>query len=159
MLARSLLLVLLLAASLARAELLQGKVVAIADGDTLTVLDAAKNQHKIRLSGIDAPEKRQPFGSRSKENLSRLAFDKEVMVDWQKRDRFNRIVGKVLVNGQDVNIEQIKAGVAWHFKRYEGEQPLADRLAYAQAESEARASRRGIWREPQPVAPWEFRRR
>jgi endonuclease YncB( thermonuclease family) len=159
MLARSLLLVLLLAASLARAELLHGKVVAIADGDTLTVLDAAKNQHKIRLSGIDAPEKRQPFGSRSKENLSRLVFDKEVMVDWQKRDRFNRIVGKVLVNGQDVNIEQIKAGVAWHFKRYEEEQPLEDRLAYAQAESEARADQRGIWREPQPVAPWQFRRR
>jgi endonuclease YncB( thermonuclease family) len=99
MLARSLLLVLLLAASLARAELLQGKVVAIADGDTLTVLDAAKNQHKIRLSGIDAPEKRQPFGSRWKENLSRLAFDKEVTVDWQKRDRFDRIVGKVLIDG------------------------------------------------------------
>jgi endonuclease YncB( thermonuclease family) len=76
MLARPLLLVLLLAASLARAELLHGKVVAIADADTLTVLDAAKNQHKIRLSGIDAPEKRQPLGSRSKENLSRLAFDK-----------------------------------------------------------------------------------
>jgi endonuclease YncB( thermonuclease family) len=133
--------------------------VAIADGDTLTVLDAAKNQHKIRLSGIDAPEKRQPLGSRSKENLSRLAFDKEVTVDWQKRDRFDRIVGKVMVEGQDVNLEQIKAGVAWHFKRYEQEQPLADRLSYAQAESEARADQRGIWREPQPVAPWEFRRR
>jgi endonuclease YncB( thermonuclease family) len=142
MLARSLLLILLLVASPARAELLHGKVVAIADGDTLTVLDAAKNQHKIRLSGIDAPEKRQPLGSRSKENLSRLAFDKEVTVDWQKRDRFDRIVGKVMVEGQDVNLEQIKAGVAWHFKRYEEEQPLADRLSYAQAESEARASRR-----------------
>jgi endonuclease YncB( thermonuclease family) len=82
-----------------------------------------------------------------------------VTVDWQKRDRFDRIVGKVMVDGQDVNLEQIKAGVAWHFKRYEKEQPLEDRLAYAQAESEARADQRGIWREPQPVAPWEFRRR
>jgi endonuclease YncB( thermonuclease family) len=82
-----------------------------------------------------------------------------VTVDWQKRDHFDRIVGKVMVDGQDVNLEQIKAGVAWHFKRYEEEQPLADRLSYAQAESEARASRRGIWGAPQPVAPWEFRRR
>jgi endonuclease YncB( thermonuclease family) len=135
---------LVLVVNVARAETLAGRVVKISDGDTLTVLDASRQQHKVRLAGIDAPEKRQPFGSRSKENLSRLAFDKEVTVDWQKRDRFDRIVGKVLVNGQDVNLEQIKAGVAWHFKRYQEEQPLEDRVAYGQAESEARAARRGI---------------
>jgi endonuclease YncB( thermonuclease family) len=79
----------------------------------ITILDPDHYQHKIRLSGIDAPEKRQAFGTRSKENLSRLVFGQNVAVEWHKRDRYERIVGKVLLNGQDVNLEQIKAGLAF----------------------------------------------
>ena len=81
----------------AQADTLTGRVVGVADGDTITVLDADRQQHKIRLQGIDTPEKAQPVGQRSKENLSRLVFNKEVRVEWKKRDRHKRIVGKVWV--------------------------------------------------------------
>ena len=87
-----------------------GKVVAVADGDTITVLDADQVQHKIRLTGIDAPEKKQPFGNRSKQNLSDMVFNKTVIVETDKRDRYGRELGKVLASGKDVNLEQVCAG-------------------------------------------------
>ncbi len=99
---------LLALACTANAETITGLVVGVADGDTITVLDADKVQHKIRLSGIDAPEKKQPFGNRSKESLSDLAFDKTVNVETSKRDRYGRQIGKVLVNGRDVNLVQVE---------------------------------------------------
>ena len=135
-----------------------GRVVGIADGDTVTVLDAQKVQHKIRLAGIDAPEKAQPFGNRSKVSLSDLAFDKMVTVETDKRDRYGREVGKVLVNGRDVNLIQVERGMAWHYKAYEREQSSSDRKLYDAAESDAKAARRGLWRDAEPTPPWEFRK-
>ncbi len=88
---------LVLFASSVQAETLTGYVVSVADGDTITVLDASKVQYKIRLSGIDAPEKAQPFGDRSKQNLARMVFNKDVSIEWSKQDRYGRIVGKVMV--------------------------------------------------------------
>ena len=150
---------LLLALSIgANAETITGRVVGIADGDTVTVLDAQKVQHKIRLSGIDAPEKRQPFGNRSKESLSDLAFDKSVAVETDKRDRYGRKVGKILVNGRDVNLIQVERGMAWHYKAYEREQSISDRKLYAAAEIDAKAARRGLWRDAEPVPPWDYRK-
>ena len=134
-----------------------GKVVAIADGDTLTVLDSANAQHRIRLQGIDAPESNQAFGTRSKQYLSELVFGKEVTVEYDKRDRYGRTLGKVILGGQDACLEQVRAGVAWHYKYYENEQPPEDRRAYAQAEVEARAAKRGLWVDPDPIPPWDFR--
>jgi len=87
------------------AATLDGVVVGVSHGDTVTVLDSRKQQHKIRLSGIDAPEKSQPFGQTSKESLSELIFHKAVSVDWDKQDRYGRTVGKILINGQDINLE------------------------------------------------------
>lgn len=142
---------------LAGAQTIAGKVVAVTDGDTVTVLDASKTQHKIRLSGIDAPEKSQPFGRRSKENLSTLVFGKPVVVDAGKTDRYGRTVGKVVVDGVDANLEQVRAGYAWHYKKYEGEQSADDRVAYAHAEAGARAGRAGLWRDRTQVAPWDWR--
>jgi len=114
---RTTLLCLLLAlACTANAETITGRVVGVADGDTITVLDGDKVQHKIRLSGIDAPEKKQAFGNRSKESLSALAFDKTVDVETSKRDRYGRQIGKVLVNGQDVNLVQVERGMAWFYR-------------------------------------------
>ena len=139
------------------AETIAGKVVGVADGDTVTVLDATKTQHKIRLSGIDAPEKEQPFGKRSKENLSRLVFGKQVSVDATKTDRYGRSVGKIRVGGVDANLEQISAGLAWHYKKYEREQSAEDRGVYARAETAARAARVGLWRDATQVAPWDWR--
>ena len=101
---------LLLAALACTAATIEGRVVA--DGDTITVLDDNKVQHKIRLAGIDAPEKKQPFGQRSKQSLSDLVFDKAVTVETNKRDKYRREVGKVLVGGVDANLEQVKRDMA-----------------------------------------------
>ena len=142
---------------LVAAETISGKVIGVADGDTVTVLDATKTQHKIRLSGIDALEKAQPFGQRSKENLSRLVFGKQVSVDATKTDRYGRAVGTVIVGDVDANLEQVRAGFAWHYKKYEREQSAEDRSDYARAETEARAARTGLWRDATQVAPWDWR--
>jgi endonuclease YncB( thermonuclease family) len=137
---------------------LTGRVIRIADGDTVTVLDAAIIQHRIRLQGIDAPESHQAFGTQSKRTLSDMIFDKEVTADCDKTDQYGRLVCKILLAGKDINLEQIKAGMAWHYKEYEREQSPEDRELYARAEDEARAARRGLWRDPNPTEPSEFRK-
>jgi endonuclease YncB( thermonuclease family) len=139
------------------ATTITGLVVGVADGDTITLLDANKVQHKIRLAGIDAPEKRQPFGNRSKESLSELAYDKTVTVETDKRDKYGRQVGKVLVNGHDVNLVQIERGMAWFYRQYQREQSPNDRRLYESAEDTAKVAKLGLWRDPEPIAPWEFR--
>lgn len=141
-----------------QAAVLSGEVVGLADGDTITVLDSSHTQHKIRLAGIDAPEKRQAFGNRSKESLSSMVFRQRVEVHWKKTDRYGRIIGKVVVKGVDVCLQQVKRGMAWHYKAYAREQSVEDRTAYAEAEEEARRGRVGLWRDQAPIAPWDFRR-
>lgn len=139
-------------------QTLNGRVVRIADGDTVTVLDATKTQHRIRLQGIDAPESHQAFGTQSKKSLADMIFDKDVTVIYDKTDQYGRLVGKILLNGKDVNLEQVKAGMAWHYKEYEREQSPEDRELYARAEDEARNARRGLWVDANPTEPAEFRR-
>lgn len=141
-----------------QAETITGYVVSIADGDTVTVLDANRKQHKIRLAGIDAPEKAQAFGNRSRQKLADMVFNRTVVVDWEKEDRFGRLVGKVLVNGVDANLEQIKAGMAWWYEKYRAEQSSEDQRRYAEAEESARAQRVGLWRDPDPMPPWDWRK-
>ncbi len=101
----------------ASADTLTGKVVKITDGDTLYVLDANYEQHKIRLAGIDAPERKQAYGLASRKHLASIIAGKQVTVEYQKRDRYGRILGKVWVNGGDACLEQVKAGFAWHYKK------------------------------------------
>ncbi len=137
---------------------IQGKVVSVADGDTITVLDATNTQHKIRLQGIDAPEKAQPFGQKSKQSLSQMVQSKQVTVEYQKKDKYGRTLGKVLHNGTDVCLEQIKLGMAWHYKQYKSDQPKEDRTLYDQTEQDARAKKAGLWIDKAPTPPWEFRR-
>lgn len=149
----------LVLAMVAGAETITGRVVGVADGDTLTVLDGDKVQHKIRLSGIDAPEKAQPFGNRSKESLSGLAFDKQVTVETGKRDRYGREIGKVLVNGQDVNLVQVERGMAWFYRHYQLEQSADDQKLYDAAENMAKAAKSGLWRDADPMPPWDYRHR
>lgn len=131
---------------------------AVADGDTVTVLDSSDTQHRIRLEGIDAPESHQAFGSRSKQNLSDLVFGKDITVTYYKTDQYGRLVGKILLEGKDINLEQVKAGMAWHYKEYQREQTPTDRELYDKADDEARATRRGLWIDPDPVEPSQFRR-
>lgn len=140
-----------------RADVLTGKVIAVADGDTVTVIDADQNKHKIRLAGIDAPESRQPYGQRSRQSLSDLVSGQWVQVVYDKADRYGRLVGKVQVAGRDANLEQLRRGLAWHYKKYEAEQGEQDRHAYAAAEQQAQSARLGLWRDPGPQAPWDYR--
>lgn len=101
----------------AQADTFTGYVTAITDGDTLRILDGQKHEHKIRLAGIDAPEKVQPFGSKSTSNLGRLAFNKNAVADCPKTDRYGRLVCKVTVDGQDVCLQQVKDGMAWWYRK------------------------------------------
>ena len=151
----------------ALAETLTGTVVGVADGDTITVLDANHEQHKIRLAGIDAPEKAQPFGQRSKENLSRLVFSKDVRVEWEKRDKYKRIVGTVWVQPVscptcpktlDAGLAQLTVGLAWWYRKYAKEQSPEAAGRYEFAEQEARAKRVGLWADGQPIPPWDWRK-
>jgi endonuclease YncB( thermonuclease family) len=143
----------------AQADTLVGIVSRVADGDTVTVLDSTKTQHKIRLVGIDAPESKQAFGQVSKQSLADQVAGQTVTVEWDKVDRYGRILGKVLLRGEDVNLKQIQRGLAWHYKAYEREQSIIDRAAYATAENEAKAAKKGLWREAGALPPWEFRRK
>lgn len=137
---------------------LAGEVIALSDGDTVTVLDLEKRQYKVRLAGIDAPEKRQPFGNRAQQALASMVFRRQVTVEWHKNDRYGRLVGKILVDSIDVGLELVRLGMAWHYKAYQSEQSFADRLAYAEAEDKARKGHVGLWQDPSPLPPWEFRR-
>jgi endonuclease YncB( thermonuclease family) len=154
----TLLFALLISSCLTHADTLTGRVVRVTDGDTIVVLDSANTQHKIRLTGIDAPERKQAFGTKSKEHLSDSVAGKFVVVDYNKRDYYKRILGKVLLNNEDMNLEQIRAGLAWHYKKYQNEQTPTDRELYSKAEIEAREARRGLWYDPEPVPPWEYRK-
>lgn len=150
---------LLLFVSLAVADeqKLVGNVVSVHDGDTVTVL-ANNEQHKVRLAGIDAPELDQPFGRVSRSHLSRLIAGKLVRVSWKKTDRFGRLVGVVELDDADVNLKQVEGGFAWHYKTYEKEQTHVQRSLYSEAEERAHAANIGLWTDPEPVPPWEWRR-
>jgi endonuclease YncB( thermonuclease family) len=138
--------------------IVEGWVVALSDGDTVTVLDSAKVQHKVRIAGIDAPEKGQPYGNASTESLSRLVFGREVAAYCYKKDRYGREVCRVFQKQRDVGLEQIRAGMAWHFKEYQHEQTAHERLIYRDDENAAKAAKQGAWKDPMPVPPWEWRR-
>jgi endonuclease YncB( thermonuclease family) len=146
------------AVTAAHAEVITGRIVGISDGDTVTLLDTFKRQYKIRLTGIDAPEKKMPFGQRSKEHLSDLIFSKDVQVETEKLDRYGRTLGKIVFDRKDINLAMINAGLAWHYKKYQQEQSASDRLLYSHGEEQARFQRTGLWRDPNPTPPWDWRK-
>ncbi len=154
---RGLALFLALAAQVALAETIEGKVVRVADGDTLTIRTSQPQDYRIRLSGIDAPEKGQPFGNRSKQNLAQLALNKPALADCYKTDKYRRKVCRVAVEGRDVDLEQVRVGAAWWYRLYAKEQTVAERREYGEAEDQARAAKLGLWREQKPMPPWEWR--
>ncbi len=136
---------------------IEGKVINVHDGDTVTVLDQNNKKFNIRLHGIDAPELKQAFGSESQQNLSRLVLGKQVSIFWNKVDKYRRTVGTIRIDGRDINIEQVKAGLAWHFKKYQDEQEPEDRVTYAAAEEQARLAELGLWQQKPPTAPGDYR--
>lgn len=141
------------------ADTLLGKVVAVADGDTITVVDENGITQSVRLAGIDAPEKDQSFGLESRQSLMAICLGRQVAVQLHKRDRYGRLVGKVMLDGMDVNLEQIRVGLAWHYSAYQAEQMPTDRTQYAAVEVLARAAGRGLWASSPAIPPWEWRMR
>lgn len=137
---------------------LLGKVIQVVSGDTITVLDESSIQHKIRLIGIDAPEKRQAFGNVSRQSLAEQVAGQSVAVEWLKIDRYGRKLGKVLLAGVDCNLVQIRRGMAWHYKQYRLEQSQTDQQSYAADEIGAKDLPIGLWQDADPMPPWEFRR-
>ena len=134
------------------------KVVKVLDGDTVHVLDQSKTKHKIQLAGIDAPEEKQTYGKKSSNNLKRLVAGKNVEVEYFKRDRYGRIIGKLIKDSQDINLLQVKQGYAWHYKNYQADQSQLDRVLYTSAEEEARKKTIGLWASP-AIPLWDFRRK
>ena len=142
------------AASAFAAETLKGRVVKVADGDTITVLDAANVQHRIRLDKIDAPEKSQPFGEVARKHLAAFVAGKDVEVEWTKKDKYGRILGTVwamIPMRTDINLQMVKDGLAWHYKHFDNTQ------SYSAAETAARVAGRGLWQDTAPIPPWTFR--
>ena len=148
---------LLLLSPLSFAEELTGKVIKVSDGDTITVLDSNNQKYKIRLQGIDAPETQQAFGETSRQSLASLVYDKEVIILWDKRDKYARILGKVIVDGRDANYEQLKKGLAWYYKQYENDLSDEDKERYSEAEAWARNYTEGLWTDSKSIPPWELR--
>jgi endonuclease YncB( thermonuclease family) len=133
------------------ATVLVGRVVSVTDGDTIDLLDENKTTHRIRLHGIDAPERAQPFSRRSRQHLADAVFGREVDVEVLGKDKYGRTIGRVLVEGDDVCLSLIRAGLAWHYVRYD-QSP-----EYAAAEAAARAAKRGLWLDPHAIPPWDWR--
>lgn len=141
------------AAKAAPREAFEGKVVSVKDGDTVEVIRAGKAV-RIRLAEVDAPEKRQPFGTQAKKFLSDLVFGRQVRVVVSDTDRYGRLVAHlILPDGRDAGREMLKAGFAWWYRQYSKDASLGT------LQDEARAARRGLWADPAPVEPWLFRRK
>lgn len=145
------------AASPAAADL-PCKVVGVADGDTITALCQGNEQVKVRLAEIDAPEKAQPFGAKSKQSLSWMCFGKQARISPQGRDRYGRTIGRIycftpgVKTEIDANAEQVRRGLAWVYDRY-----VTDPDLYPLQDA-ARAERRGLWADSAPTPPWEWRK-
>ncbi len=132
---------------------LKGRVVSIQDGDTVTLLQG-NTTYKIRLNGIDCPEKKQAFGNVAKQFTANMVFGKQVKVQYTEKDRYGRYLGTVITaDGKNLNKELLKAGLAWHYKQY------SDSVVLAGLEDKARAAKIGLWSDPDSIPPWEFRQR
>lgn len=138
----------------------EARVIRVADGDTVTVVDKNGRRSKIRLLGIDAPEMKMPYGRESKVTLERLinGVNKNVTVSYRKVDRYKRLVGKLEANGKDLNLEMIKLGMAWYFKKYRKDVDKADQRSYEKAQEAARDRKIGLWRDSNPMPPWDWRK-
>ena len=146
-----------LAAS-ASAQTLTGRIIHVSDGDTVTLLTQESASLRIRVSGIDAPEKKQAWGARSRQAMMRCAYGKTAQVETHKKDRYGRLVGVVTADGTDCGLALLKSGLAWFYSAYERELPAAKRPLYCAAEKEARQKKRGLWQDNAPQAPWEWRK-
>ena len=141
------------------------KVQRVVDGDTIYVVDNFGQKFKVRLTGIDAPEKNQTYGLASTYELTEILINKWVLLKSKpskgnpySTDRYNRVLAKIILDGLDINLFQVSRGYAWHFKRYQKQQSPLDRKLYSQAELNAKKNKLGLWSEKKPIAPWKWRK-
>ena len=127
------------------------KVIKISDGDTITILTQQHEQIKVRLYGIDAPEKKQPYGKKSKQFLANLIAGKVVEVDENGKDRYKRTIGTIYLDGKDINAQMVANGYAWAYRKFSKK--------YTAQESKAKSQKLGLWQDKEPTPPWEWRRR
>lgn len=133
-------------------QTMEGKTKKVIDGDSLVVIDDEGKESEIQLDGIDAPEFKQAFGKDATKVLEKLVANKKVTVKWTAKDNYDRILGKVYVEETFVNLEMLKKGAAWHFKRYNKDEILA------KAEEEAKSEKVGLWKDDAPESPWDYRK-
>ena len=136
----------------------RGRIVRVTDGDSVTLLDTDNTRIKIRLSGIDAPESRMPYGQAAQAHLAGLVLNKEVVAVVHKLDRYGRTVATLWIGSKDINLTMVQAGMAWHYKLYAHEQPQNQALNYAQSELIARTESRGLWQHENAAPPWMWRK-
>lgn len=136
---------------LAQAGTLSGRVISVVDGDTLHLLTPAHHDIKVRLAEIDAPEKKQAFGMRSKQSLSDMCFGKDASIDNKGLDRYGRTIGRITCAGTDANVEQVRRGMAWVYDKY------ATDMSLYQLQNKARELHLGLWSDPSPEPPWQWR--
>ena len=141
------------------------KVQRVVDGDTVHVIDKAGKKFKVRLTGIDAPEKNQPYGLAATYKLTEILINKLVLLKSKPNngkpytvDRYKRVLAKIILDGRDINLSQVLTGYAWHFKRYQKQQSPSDRELYSEAEIDAKKNKLGLWGEKNPIAPWKWRK-
>lgn len=141
------------------------KVQRVVDGDTVHVIDKAGKKFKVRLTGIDAPEKNQPYGLAATYKLTEILINKLVLLKSKPNngkpytiDRYKRVLAKIILDGRDINLLQVLRGYAWHFKRYQKQQSPSDRELYSEAEIDAKKNELGLWGEKNPIAPWKWRK-
>jgi endonuclease YncB( thermonuclease family) len=135
-----------------------GEVVSVADGDTVTIRNSSNQQIKVRLAGIDAPEIEQAFGDAAKSQLSRWALGRQVHCEAKKADALGRAVGRLQLDGADLNLLMVRTCLAWHYPGHDGELSAPERVAYARAEAFARTGPCGLFQDASAVAPWAYRR-
>lgn len=142
----------------AKTETITGRVVRVADGDTVTLVTRQNRKVRVRINGIDAPETRQAYGDRAKQTLRRMADGRQATVHAYKQDRYGRYVGKLMVGSTDCAAVMLERGMAWYFRRYEEDVPKTERKTYEQLEARARRAKRGLWSQTNPMAPWDWRK-
>ncbi len=129
----------------------------VSDGDSVTFFDGQGIRYKLRLAGIDAPEAHMPNGQQARQYLASLVLGKEVVAHIAKQDKYGRYIATIALDGADVNMQMLQAGLAWHYTKYAKEQAGDGAALYLKAEQTARARAVGLWRDANPIAPWDWR--
>lgn len=143
----------------ANKETIFARVVGISDGDTVTVLAEGNKRIKVRLQGIDAPERSQAFGMKSRQNLANLIFGKNVQIKSHGLDKYKRTLGTIYIDDQDINEQMVKDGFAWFYRRYAKDLTTEQASRYEEVETEARDRERGLWADSNPTPPWDYRKK